>query len=153
MDHLHLCQMPLNSHVSYVLVHSRRSPIVFSPLQGSRQYLRIHIGVDAESGLTLTLVVTPANSAHVTLADQLVHGQDRYVFGDTGCRGVERRRGTDQKRPSWHVAMHLCKRSELPDPPLGPVLARIEQYIASVRAKVEHSFNIINSHLGLKKVR
>ncbi len=40
--------------------------------------MKAHIGVDAESGLTHTLV-TPANSADVTVADQLLHGQERYT--------------------------------------------------------------------------
>ncbi len=35
--------------------------------------MKAHIGVDAESGLTHTLVTTPANTADVTVADQLLH--------------------------------------------------------------------------------
>ena len=42
----------------------------------SGESLRIHIGVDAESGLAHTLVTTPANTADVTVADQLLHGEE-----------------------------------------------------------------------------
>ncbi|NDE54232.1 MAG: IS4/IS5 family transposase [Actinobacteria bacterium] len=122
-------------------------------LSVSGKSLRIHIGVDAESGLTHTLVTTPANTADVTVADQLLHGEETLAFGDAGYRGVEKRAAAKQKRPHWHVAMRPGKRRALPDTPLGRILEKIEYYKASVRAKVEHPFHIIKNLLGLKKVR
>ncbi len=67
--------------------------------------------------------------------------------------GVEKRHGTKQKRPHWHVAMRPGKRRVLPDTPLARVLEKIEYYKASVRAKVEHPFHIIKNLLGLMEVR
>jgi len=43
-------------------------------------------------------VISPANTADVTLAYQLLHGEEQYRFGDAGYRGVEKRRRTQQKR-------------------------------------------------------
>ena len=53
--------------------------------------LKAHIGVDAESGLTHTLVTTPAHTSDVAVADQLLHGEETLAFGDAGYRGVEKR--------------------------------------------------------------
>ena len=136
--------------------HDRaRDPEMHQTKKGNAWHfgMKAHIGVDAESGLTHTVVTTPANTADVTVADQLLHGEERYAFGDAGYRGVEKRHGTKQKRPHWHVAMRPGKRRALPDTRLGRILEKIEYYKASVRAKVEHPFHIIKNLLGLKKVR
>jgi hypothetical protein len=79
------------------------------PLPGNGRSLCIHIGVDAQSGLTHALVTTPAKPADVSVANQLLHGQERYVFGDEGYRGVKKRHRTKQKRPHWHVGMRRGK--------------------------------------------
>ncbi len=132
-----------------------RDPAMHQTKKGNAWHfgMKAHIGVDAESGLTHTLVTTPANTADVTVADQLLHGHERYTFGDAGYRGIEKRHGTKQKRPHWHVAMRPGKRSALPDTRLGRILEKIEYYKASVRAKAEHPFHIIKNLLGLKKIR
>ena len=132
-----------------------RDPEMHQTKKGNEWHfgMKAHIGVDAESGLTHTLVTTPAHTADVTVADQLLHGDETLVFGDAGYRGVEKRAATKQKRPHWHVAMRPGKRRALPDTPLGRILEKIEYYKASVRAKVEHPFHIIKNLLGLKKVR
>ncbi len=49
--------------------------------------------------------------------------------------------------------MRPGKRRAMPDTRLGRILEKIEYYKASVRAKVEHPFHIIENLLGLKKVR
>ncbi|NCV40912.1 MAG: IS5 family transposase [Betaproteobacteria bacterium] len=132
-----------------------RDPEMHQTKKGNEWHfgMKAHIGVDAESGLTHTLVTTPANTADVTVADQLLHGEETLAFGDAGYRGVEKRAAAKQKRPHWHVAMRPGKRRALPDTPLGRILEKIEYYKASVRAKVEHPFHIIKNLLGLKKVR
>ncbi len=47
--------------------------------------MKAHIGVDGESGLVHSLVGTAANVADVTQVDQLLHGEETYVYGDAGC--------------------------------------------------------------------
>ncbi len=114
--------------------------------------MKAHIGVDAESRLADTLMTTTANTADAPVAGQLLHGKERYPFGDAGYRSLEKRNGTNQKRPHWHVAMRPGKRRALPDTPLARILEKIEYHKASNRAKVEHPFHIIKNLLGFKKV-
>ena len=113
--------------------------------------MKAHFGVDAASGLTHTLVTTPANVNDVTQAQALLHGAERLAFGDAGYQGVNKRQ--QQPSPEWHVALRPGKRKALPKTEQGRLDEQLEQAKASIRAKVEHPFHIIKNLLGLKKVR
>ena len=54
------------------------------PSLGSGKSLRIHIGVDADSGLVHKVVGTATNVNDVTQAGALVHGEEADVFADAG---------------------------------------------------------------------
>ena len=115
--------------------------------------MKAHIGVDAGSGITHTLMTTPANAADVTQAHALLHGEEQLTFGDAGYQGVEKREENRNTAVTWHVALRPGKRRALPDTELGRLDEAIEQAKASVRAKVEHPFHIIKNIFQLKKVR
>ena len=106
--------------------------------------LRIHIGVDAESGLVHTVVGTAANVNDVTQARALLHGQETDVFADAGYQGVSKREETQEINVNWHVAMRPGKRKVLDkSTPMGAILDKLEQVKARIRAKVEHPFRVI----------
>jgi len=115
--------------------------------------MKAHIGVDAESGLTHTVVTTAANVNDVTQAHALLHGAERDVFGDAGYQGVEKRAENQGIAVTWHVAMRPGKRRVLPGTPLGAVLKKIEQAKASIRAKVEHPFLVVKNLFRHRKAR
>ena len=132
----------------------KRDPEMHQTKKGNLWHfgMKAHIGVDAQSGITHTLVTTLAHISDVTQAHDLLHGQERVAFGDAGYRGVEKR---SEKRSSaiWHVAMRPGKRRALPDTAWGQMLEKVEKIKASIRAKVEHPFHVMKNLLGLKKVR
>ena len=132
-----------------------RDPEMHQTKKGNQWHfgMKAHIGVDADTGITHTLVTTPANTADVTQAHALLHGQEVDAFGDAGYRGVEKRQENRSSKVDWHVALRPGKRRALPDTPLGRLAEKVEQFKASVRAKVEHPFHIVKNVLGLKKVR
>lgn len=133
----------------------KRDPEMHQTKKGNEWHfgMKAHIGVDASSGFTHTVVTTPANTADVTQAHALLHGDERVAFGDAGYQGVEKRDENQTSTVTWHVAMRPGKRKALPDTELGRIDEQIEQAKASIRAKVEHPFHIIKNILGLKKVR
>jgi IS5 family transposase len=133
----------------------KRDPEMHQTKKGNQWHfgMKAHIGVDAGSGITHTLVTTPANAADVSQAHALLHGEEKLVFGDAGYQGVERREENRNTPVTWHVALRPGKRRKLPDTEVGRLDEQIEQAKASVRAKVEHPFHIIKNLLGLKKVR
>ena len=133
----------------------QRDPEMHQTKKGNQWHfgMKAHIGVDADSGLTHTLVTTPANAADVTKAHELLHGQEKVAFGDAGYRGVEKRDGKKNVATRWHVALRPGKRRALPNNPQGRIAEQLEQLKASIRAKVEHPFHIIKNRFGLRKVR
>ncbi len=132
-----------------------RDPEMHQTKKGNQWHfgMKAHIGADAESGITHTLVTTPANTADVTQAHQLLHGAEKIVLGDAGYQGVEKREENQTSSVQWEVAMRPGKRKALPKTEIGLLQDRIEQLKASVRAKVEHPFHIVKNIFGMKKVR
>ena len=133
----------------------KRDPEMHQTKKGNQWHfgMKAHIGVDAESGLTHTVVTTSANVGDVTQAHALLHGDEITAFGDAGYQGVEKREENRGRTVTWHVALRPGKRRALPDTESGRWCGRIEQIKASVRAKVEHPFHIVKNLFGHKKAR
>jgi transposase, IS5 family len=133
----------------------KRDPEMHQTKKGNQWHfgMKAHIGVDAESGITHTLVTTPANTNDVTQAHALLHGEEKIAFGDAGYQGVERREENQGSEVEWKVALRPGKRKALPKTAIGRLKEKIEQLKASIRAKVEHPFHIVKNILGMKKVR
>lgn len=53
-----------------------------------------HIGVDKDSGLIHSVAATGANVQDVTMAAELLHGEERVFYGDAGYQGLEKREET-----------------------------------------------------------
>ena len=115
--------------------------------------MKAHIGVDAETGLTHTVVGTAANVNDVTQAQALLSGEETEVYADAGYQGVEKREENLEVPVTWHVAMRPGKRRALPDTPWGALLEQIERAKASIRAKVEHPFHVVKNLFRHKKTR
>jgi IS5 family transposase len=115
--------------------------------------MKAHIGVDANSGLIHTVVTTSANVNDVTQAHRLLHGKEKYAFGDAGYQGVEKRKENRESSTEWLVAMRPGKRRALPDDELGRTQEMIETFKAKVRAKVEHPFHYVKNLFGHRKNR
>jgi IS5 family transposase len=132
-----------------------RDPEMHQTKKGNQWHfgMKAHIGVDAESGITHTLVTTPGNTNDVTQAHALLHGDEKVVFGDAGYQGIEKREESQNSDVQWEVAMRPGKRKALPDTAIGRLQEKIEKLKASVRAKVEHPFHIVKNIFGMKKVR
>ena len=73
-----------------------RDPEMHSSKKGNQWYfgMKAHIGVDAESGLVHTVRGTSGNVSDIAEANSLLHGQERFGFGDAGYRGIQKRLDT-----------------------------------------------------------
>ncbi len=114
---------------------------------------KAHIGVDAETGLTHTVVGTAANVNDVTQAQARLCGEETEVYADAGYPGVEKREANLEVPVTWPVAMKPSKRKALPGTPLGELLERIEQARASIRSKVEPPFHGVKNLFRHRKTR
>ena len=134
----------------------KRDPQMHQTKNGNQWHhgMKAHIGADADSGLVHAVVGTAANVNDVTQAHALVHGAEADVYADAGYQGVAKREEVQGIEVYWHIAMRPGKRRALDkQSPLGAILDKIEQLKASIRAKVEHPFRVIEREFGHAKVR
>jgi len=106
--------------------------------------MKAHIGVDARTGLTHSLTTTAANEHDLNQAENLLHGDEEFIFVDAGYRGAEKRDELKDIDVDWHIAEGPGKvRYWKKHPRINNVMINIEYMKANVRAKVEHPFRII----------
>ena len=140
----------------------KRDPEMHQAKKGNQWHfgMKMHSGVDADSGLIHSVVCTAANEADVAQGHALLHGQERAVHGDSGYTGLDRRaevkaaqdEGRLGRKIAWHIAM---KRGQLKAMPEGPAKALhewFERRKAQIRAIVEHPFHVIKNLFGYRKV-
>ena len=133
-----------------------RDPEMHQTKKGNQWHfgMKLHIGVESETGVVPSMTTTAANVHDVTEAHRLLHGGESQVWGDAGYRGVEKREENREenrgREVDWQVAMRPRQRRKL-DPGSGEALA--ERNKASIRAKVEHPFLKAKRVFGYAKVR
>ena len=129
-----------------------RDPEMHQTKKGNEWHfgMKVHIGVDSETGVVHSVSTTPANVHDVTETPRLLHGGETQVWGDAGYQGVHKRPENRGLEVEWQVAMRPGKRRKL-EP--GSDEAVAEKRKASVRAKVEHPFLYNKRHFGYGKVR
>ena len=118
---------------------------------------KAHIGVDKDTGLVHTIKATSANEHDVTVTSQLLHGDEKEVYGDSGYIGAETRAEAITKNKSGKKIKYKINRK----PSQIKKLSTSGQYYAkkaerrksSVRSKVEHVFGIVKRQLGYRRTR
>ena len=129
----------------------QRDPEMRQVKKGNQYHfgMKLHIGTDAETGLVHSFTTTSANVHDVTEAHNLLHGEERQVWGDAGYTGVQKRSENLGLSVQWQVAMKPGQRRQLE---AGSVAAIEEKVKASIRAKVEHPFLRVKRLFGYGKV-
>ena len=119
-----------------------RDPEMHQTKKGNQWYfgMKVHIGVDKDTGLIHSVETTAANVHDLTPAADLLHGEEKVVYADAGYQGIEKRAEMEGRSIGFRVAMRPGKRRALPDTPEGRVDDLIETAKAHIRAKVEHPF-------------
>jgi len=132
-----------------------RDPEMHQTKKGNQWYfgMKVHIGVDTDTGLIHSVETTAANVHDLTPAADLLHGEETVVYADAGYQGIEKRVEIEGKGIGFRVAMRPGKRRALPDTPEGRVDDLIETAKAHIRAKVEHPFRVIKRQFGFEKTR
>ena len=75
--------------------------------------MKVHIGVDAQTGVVHSVSTTPANVNDVTEAHRLLHGGESQVWGDAGYQGVQKRAENRELGVGWQVALRPGQRRQL----------------------------------------
>ena len=130
----------------------QRDPEMRQVKKGNQYHfgMKLHIGVDAKTGLVHSLSATSANVHDVTEAHRLLHGGEHRVWGDAGYIGVQKREENLGLAVDWQVAMKPGQQRKL-EPDSAAALR--EKVKASIRAKVEHPFLDVKGLFAYAKVR
>ena len=99
----------------------QRDPEMHQVKKGNQYHfgMKLHIGVDAQTGLVRRFATTPANVHDVTQAHRLLHGGELRVWGDAGYVGVQKRPENLELAVDWQVAMRPGQRRKLEPGSLG----------------------------------
>lgn len=114
---------------------------------------KLHIGVDAGTGLVHDFSTTAANVSDISETCELLRPDDEVVYGDAGYTGVEKREEMQADYPNVEFRINV-KRGTIPNVSDGQKeawAAYIEWRKSAVRNKVEHVFHIIKDIFGFRK--
>lgn len=131
----------------------QRDPEMRQTKKGNNYFfgMKAHIGVDVDSGLTHTVVTTPANESDVAQVSELLHGKETTVHGDSGYTGAHAY--VESEKLKWVVAQRRSQVEKIANARERVRALRREKRKAQVRAFVEHPFRIVKCVFGYRKVR
>jgi IS5 family transposase len=127
-----------------------RDPEMHQTKKGNQWYfgMKAHIGVDSQSKLIHSVVVTPANTADSQVLAQLLHGQERRVYGDQAYKG--KKTVIAQRSPhAKDFTQRQCRFKGRVD----EVIKAKNHTKSKIRSRVEHMFGVIKRVFGFNKVR
>jgi IS5 family transposase len=127
-----------------------RDPAMHQTKKGNQWYfgLKAHIGVDSKEGTVHSVCTSAANVSDVHMLPDLLHGEERKVWGDGGYQGQ-----TEAIRQAAPKAQDMtCRRTKFKDY-VDEVAKKKNTTKSRVRAKVEHVFRILKRVFGFDKVR
>jgi len=112
---------------------------------------KAHIGTDT-NGIVHSVVTTSGNVADVTVSEQLLHGDEKAVYGDSGFIGMKNHLSTKKKLKCYIVQ----KKSIIDKIENEERRAKAKEYETKkckIRAKVEHVFHVIKNIFGYKRAK
>jgi len=128
----------------------KRDAEMSSTKKGNNWYfgMKAHIGVDHKSGIVHSIEATTAKIHDKEKQNDLLHGEEKAIFGDKGYYKEEDKREMREKEIFCGI-LDKAKRNHS----LSNKQKKRNKKLSSVRAKVEHPFQIIKCQWGYRKVR
>lgn len=128
----------------------RRDPDMSQSKKGNQWYfgMKVHVGVDAKSGLVHVAGVTTGKVHDAKVMDNLIREDDRAVFADKGYVNEKKKRAAREAGFYWAV-----KDKAKPGRSLSSSQKKRNRKHGAIRAKVEHVFRVLKCQFGYRKVR
>ena len=128
----------------------KRDPDMHQTKKGNQWYfgMKAHIGVDSKNRLIHSVAATAANVHDSQILEDLLHGEETRVYGDSAYRG----QGHVIKKQAPHAkdfTQHKARRNH----PLTKSEKSRNKNKSRIRARVEHVFHVIKRQFGFIKVR
>jgi transposase, IS5 family len=127
-----------------------RDPEMHQTKKGNQWYfgMKAHTGVDKDSGLVHTVGISAANLHDSQAMDELLHGQETALWGDSAYQSKERQQTAEENGLAWHVNVKASRHRALTDEERAQNRER-----SRARAIVEHPYRIVKVLWGHSKVR
>ena len=127
-----------------------RDPAMHQTRKGQQWYFgaKAHIGVDSKEVVVHSVCTTAASVADKHMLPDLLHGEERKVWGDAGYQGQ-----AEVIRQAAPQAQDMTSRRTRFKKYVDEVAKRKNTTKARVRARVEHPFRILKRIFGHTKVR
>jgi len=128
----------------------KRDPQMHQTRKGKQWYfgMKVHIGVDTDSGLVHTLRGTAANVADVNVLGELLHGGEESLHGDSAYHSKQLKAQAQASGIEFNVNERGTKHH-----PLTKRQRARNRRLSRVRATVEHPFLVVKRLWGHAKVR
>ena len=129
-----------------------RDPEMHQTKKGNEWYfgMKVHIGVDSQTGLVHSASVTAANVHDSQELPNLLHGEETRLYGDSAYRGQNQREQLKEIAPK---ARDFTNRRAHRNRPLTEAERETNRRKSSIRAKVEHRFYTLKRVWGFAKTR
>lgn len=128
----------------------KRDPEMSSTKKGNQWHfgMKAHIGMDAKSGIVHSIETTPAKTNDRVPFKKLLHGKEKALFGDKGYFKIADKREARASGILWAISDRATPKRKL-----SSSQKKRNRKHSSVRAKVEHPFQVIKCQWGHVKVR
>jgi len=129
-----------------------RDPEMHQAKKGNEWHfgMKLHIGVDSQTGLIHSASVTAANVHDSHQVPNLLHGEETRFYGDSAYRGKAQRERLKEIAPQ---AKDFTNKRAYQNSPLSDADKETNRRKSSIRAKVEHPFLTLKRLWGFAKVR
>ena len=115
--------------------------------------MKMHAGVDRDTGLVHTISVTPANESDVVHGSDVLTGEEEEVYDDAGYLGMANRIETEtgsKPKARFHISARPSTYRDLRD---DHPLKQLQKLNSGVRSKVEHVFHRIKIQMKYRMAR
>ena len=128
-----------------------RDPEMHQTRKGQQWYfgMKLHIGVDSQSGLAHSAVVTPANVHDKHPLPDLLHGSEQRVYGDSAYASQKELIASKAPRAKDFTNERVRNRQGQ----ANEVKRAKNRNKSRIRARVEHVFCVVKRLWGFSKVR
>ena len=133
-----------------------RDPEMHQTKKGNQWYfgMKAHTGVNKDSGLVHTVAVSAANLHDSQAMDELLHGQETALWGDSAYQSKERQQTAEENGLAWHVNVKARRHRALTNDERAQNRERSRARATGwPRAIVEHPYRIVKVLWGHSKVR
>jgi transposase, IS5 family len=144
------CHYSISAPSSTKNADKARDPQMHQTRKGQQWYfgMKLHIGVDSQSGLTHSAVVTAANVHDKHPLPDLLHGRERRVYGDSAYAS-QKKLMAGKAPQAKDFTNQRTRRNGVVD----EVARSKNRNKSHIRSRVEHVFGVIKRLWGFGKVR